>query len=65
MEAIDRAHQFGVGGLHRSGRFRYGASFLRGAELFSLPLPPVNCEAPCFARILNASLDSSWKSGQI
>ena len=37
VEAIDRAHQFGIGGLHRSGRFRLAARFSTEAELISSP----------------------------
>ena len=42
MEAIDRAHQFRVGGLHRSLVFPPRRIFMREAELFSSPAEPVN-----------------------
>ena len=35
MEAIDRSHQFRVGGLHRARGFRFDGLFLRSAELIS------------------------------
>ena len=48
MEAIDRAHQFGIGGLHRSGVSACLTVFLQEAELFSSPQGHVNRMPPLF-----------------
>src|SRR5271155_2171656 len=61
VKAIDRAHQFRIGGLHRSGASAAGVFFIREAELFSIPRRPVNRPASIFRLFPVVCLDSRLK----
>ena len=65
MEAIDRAHQFRVGGLHRVGRFPLSAVFLFGsAELISVRDAACQPRGAAFlGYCASAALDSASKVG--